>query len=132
MKDKLRLSDYLEHMRQAATQALAFVEGMDQAAFAADKRTQQATIFNLLVLGEAAGNVLAVDAVFAAQHPELPWRVIRATRNRLMHGYVDLNLDVIWGTVRNELPTLLQVLPAVLDAARAAQTDPPAAPSAAS
>ncbi|CAN7152965.1 DUF86 domain-containing protein [Pseudorhodoferax sp. LjRoot39] len=125
MKDTLRLPDYLEHMLQAANQALEFVDGMDETAFAADRRTQQAAIFNLLVLGEAAGNVLAVDPVFAAQHPELPWRVIRATRNRLMHGYFDLNLTVVWGTIQNELPALLQMLPTMLAAARAQSAGPP-------
>lgn len=131
MKNTLRVADYLEHMQQAARQAIAYTDGMDQAAFATDKRTQQATIFNLLVLGEAAASVLSVDPAFADQHPELPWRVIRATRNRLMHGYFDLNLDVIWETVQTALPGLLSVLPGVLTAARQHQAgeQPPTAAS---
>lgn len=132
MKDTLRAADYLEHMQQAAQQAIAYTDGMDQATFATDKRTLQATIFNLLVLGEAAGKVLSIAPAFAKQHPELPWRVIRATRNRLMHGYFDLNLDVIWDTVRTALPTLLHVLPAVLAAARQHQSGDPPPPTAAS
>jgi len=96
-----------------------------------DKRTQQATIFNLLILGEAAGNVLATRPEFTERHPELPWRIIRATRNRLVHGYFDLNLDVIWDTVHTALPALLSILPEVISAAHRECTDsrpPTAAP----
>lgn len=129
MTSALRLADYLEHMRQAAAQAIGLVENMDKAAFLADCRTQQAVLFNLVVLGEAAGNVLASQAAFAERHTEVPWRSIRATRNRVAHGYFDINLDVVWDTVQTALPRLLSALPAVAQAARddSAQGDPPPA-----
>lgn len=127
MTSALRLADYLEHMRQAAAEAIGFVANMDKAAFMDDRRTQQAVMFNLVVLGEAAGNVLASQAAFAERHPEVPWRSIRATRNRVAHGYFDINLDVIWDTVQTALPQLLTLLPAVAQATGrdAAQGDPP-------
>jgi len=50
----LRLPDLLEHMQQAAADAMDFTEGMGQDDFLADKRTQQAVIMSLIVLGEAA------------------------------------------------------------------------------
>jgi uncharacterized protein with HEPN domain len=49
-----RLGDYLEHMRQAASDALIFVEGLNKEEFAEDKRTQQAVIMSLVIIGEAA------------------------------------------------------------------------------
>ena len=49
-----RLADYLDHMRQAATEAQSFVDGMTRAAFEADRRTQQAVIMSLVIIGEAA------------------------------------------------------------------------------
>jgi len=55
-----RLSGYLGHMRQAATDALGYVDGMDKPGFLADKRTQQAVILTLIVLGEAAAKVMCV------------------------------------------------------------------------
>ena len=53
-----RLGDYLEHMRQAASDALIFVEGLNKAEFAQDKRTQQAVIMSLVIIGEAATKVM--------------------------------------------------------------------------
>lgn len=127
MKHAPRLADYLEHMQQAAAQAIAFVEGMNRAAFLNDRRTQQAVILNLVILGEAAGNVLAGHPAFAEHHAKVPWRSIRATRNRLAHGYFDINLDVVWETVQTALPQLLSVLPAMVETARleAAPGTPP-------
>lgn len=117
MTSALRLADYIEHMRQAAVQAIGLVANLDKSAFLADSRTQQAVLFNLVVLGEAAGNVLASQAAFAERHPEVPWRSIRATRNRVAHGYFDINIDVIWDTLQTALPQLLSVLPLVAEAA---------------
>ncbi len=131
MKHALRLADYIDHMQQAAVQAIGFAESMDKAAFLGDPRTQSAVVYQLLVLGEAAGNVLSQHAAFAAQQIDIPWRTIRATRNRVAHGYFDINLDVVWDTVQTALPQLLKLLPAVQDAAKRHMTegDPPTAAS---
>lgn len=105
-----RLPDYLEHMAEAAGLACSYVKDMSQAAFLADKRTQQAVILNLLILGEAATKVLQEHAAFAEQHPEVPWRSMKGMRNRLAHGYFDIDLDVVWQTVQAALPGLLDQL----------------------
>ena len=108
-----RLPDYLDHMQQAATDACAFVVGFDQAHFLEDKRTQQAVIMSLIILGEAATKVMDSYAEFAQTHTQVPWRSMRGMRNRIAHGYFDINLDVVWATVQTALPQLLQQLPAV-------------------
>ncbi|MGR5659490.1 HepT-like ribonuclease domain-containing protein, partial [Klebsiella pneumoniae] len=46
-------------------------------------------------------------------HADVPWRSMRNMRNRMAHGYFDINLDVVWETVQEWLPALLQQLPAV-------------------
>jgi uncharacterized protein with HEPN domain len=104
-----RLPDYLDHMRQAAKDACGFVEGMDKAVFLEDKRTQQAVVMSLIILGEAATKVMDSYAGFAKAHPEVPWR---GMRNRIAHGYFDINLDVVWDTVQTALPELLEQIPA--------------------
>lgn len=106
-----RLVDYLDHMRQAAMDARIFVEGMPKSDFLADKRTQQAVIMSLVVVGEAATKVMEGHADFAEAHPEIPWRSMRGMRNRIAHGYFDINLDVVWETVQTALPALLAQLP---------------------
>lgn len=108
-----RLADYLDHMQQAATDACAFVEGMGKADFMEDKRTQQAIIMSLIIIGEAATKVMDSHATFTQAHPEVPWRSMRGMRNRIAHGYFDINLDVVWETVQTALPALLSELPAV-------------------
>jgi uncharacterized protein with HEPN domain len=105
-----RLADYLEHMRQAAADAIGFVEGMSRAEFLADKRTQQAVVMSLIVLGEAATKVMDLYPVFANAHSQIPWRNMRGMRNRIAHGYFDIDLEVVWNTVQTALPPLVTTL----------------------
>ena len=105
-----RLPDYLEHMRQAASDARTFVDGLTKSEFLADKRTQQAVIMSLIIVGEAATKAMDRHPEFAARHPEVPWRSIRGMRNRIAHGYFDINLDVVWDTTQTALPQLLEQL----------------------
>ncbi len=108
-----RLPDYLDHIRRAAADACKFVEGMSREAFIADRRTQSAVVMSLVIIGEAATKVMDRDPGFAEQHPEVPWRSMRGMRNRIAHGYFDINLDVVWDTVQTALPALLEKLPPV-------------------
>jgi len=102
-------------MRQAAADALVFVEGLSKEEFFDDKRTQQAVIMSLVIIGEAATKIMDRYTEFAAQNTQVPWRSMRGMRgmrNRIAHGYFDINLDVVWETVQAALPELLKVLPA--------------------
>ena len=83
-----RLADYLDHM-------------------------QQAVIMSLIIIGEAVTKVMDGYAEFAQAHAQVPWRNMRGMRNRIAHGYFDINLDVVWDTVQTALPALLKQLPAV-------------------
>jgi uncharacterized protein with HEPN domain len=105
-----RLRDYIEHMRQAATDACGFVDGASKNDFLTDKRTQQAVIMSLIIIGEAATKLMDGYASFVQLHPEVPWRGMRGMRNRIAHGYFDINLDVVWETVQTALPELLRQL----------------------
>ena len=106
-----RLTDYLDHMQQAASDACSFVKGMSKAEFVDDKRTQQAVIMSLIIIGEASTKVMDRYPEFAQAHAEVPWRSMRGMRNRIAHGYFDINLDVVWDTVQTALPELLKLLP---------------------
>ncbi|CRL98826.1 hypothetical protein [Pseudomonas sp. 28 E 9] len=106
-----RLGDYLDHIRQAANDALTFVEGLSKKEFLEDKRTQQAVIMSLIIIGEASTKIMDQHPGFAAAHPQTPWRSMRGMRNRIAHGYFDINLDVVWDTIQSALPDLLEHLP---------------------
>jgi len=109
-----RLSDYLGHMLEAAQQACSYVEGLSHVDFLADKRTQQAVILNIVIIGEAATKLLGDHSEFLSRHPQVPWRNMKGMRNRIAHGYFDIDLDIVWDTARKALPDLLKSLPDVL------------------
>ena len=105
-----RVSDYLSHILEAARLARTYIEGMVKADFLVDRRTQQAVILNLITIGEAAARVVNEYADFADAHPEVPWAQMRGMRNRMAHGYFDINLDTVWDTVQMSLPDLEEKL----------------------
>lgn len=86
--------------------------------FLADIRTQQAVILNLMVIGEAATKLLQRYPSFAEQHARIPWRSMKGMRNRIAHGYFEIDLDVVWDAVQSALPALRAQIPTVLAAAR--------------
>ena len=93
----LRQVDYLLHMLEATALAQSYLEGMSKPDFLEDKRTQQAVILNFMVIGEAATKL-------AERLPQVEWKSMRGMRNRLAHGYFDINLDIVWDTVKQALP----------------------------
>jgi uncharacterized protein with HEPN domain len=110
---EIRLPDYLDHIQRAATDACGFVESLSKEEFLVDKRTQQAVIMSLIIIGEAATKVMDRHAEFAGRHTSVPWRSMRGMRNRITHGYFDINLDMVWETVQTALPELLRQLSTV-------------------
>lgn len=125
-----RLPDYLRHIQEAAQLSLQFTFGMDQAAFLADSRTQKAVFFNFVIVGEAAARLMDRHAAFLARHPQLPWRSMRDMRNQVVHGYITIDANVVWRTLKHALPSVLAELPAIIAAAeREIGTGAPPAPA---
>jgi uncharacterized protein with HEPN domain len=110
-------------MHEAAQQACDYVEGMELEEFLRDKRTQQAVIFNVMVLGEVATRLLKEHAAFLADYPAVPWSSMKGMRKRLARGYFDIDLAVVWQTVQTSLPALLGDLGVVRAAASPRHTN---------
>ena len=70
-----------------------------------------AVIHLIEIIGEASKSV---SEEFRENHPEVPWELIAGTRNRLAHGYIDDDLDVIWAIVKKDLPGLIRKLKTLL------------------
>jgi uncharacterized protein with HEPN domain len=101
----------LRHMQEAAAKVLRYTAALDAVTFAADERTVEAVVWNLTVLGEAARHIPDdVERAYAA----VPWPQMKGIRNRIVHGYDQIDLDVIWNVVRVELPPLLPLLDQVM------------------
>ena len=102
--------DYLDHIQQASIDVLSFVDGLEKDDFLEDQRTQQAVITSLIIMGAASTKMMDDYVEFARKHSDIPWRNMRGMRNRIAHGYFDINLDVVWDTVQMEVPNLLKQL----------------------
>lgn len=94
-------------MLLAAREAQGFIAGLDGSAFIARRLHQNAAIRSLEVIGEAAGKV---SPPTRAAHPDIPWREITSMRHRLIHGYGDVRLDLVWIVLRERLGPLIAEL----------------------
>jgi uncharacterized protein with HEPN domain len=95
---------YLDDMIEFAEKVVAYTGGFDQASFVTCSLNYDATVRNLELTGEAATHI--PDAVRAA-NPQIPWRLIIATRNRLIHGYLGIDNDTLWSIIRDDIPAFL-------------------------
>ena len=100
-------TSYLVDILDAAKAALAFVEGKTHDDFHADLECRFAVVRAIEIIGEAAKQV---SQEMRDQHPEIPWRDIIAMRNRVIHGYAEVDYTIVWDTVQNDLPALVAQL----------------------
>ena len=106
MKKSLRVSDYLGHIVQAIERIKRYTADIDEAGFLASELVQDAVVRNIEIIGEAANSIQREAPAFATAHAGIPWQVMYAMRNRVSHGYHAVDLEVVWKTVRNDLPAL--------------------------
>ena len=95
---------YIDDMIGFAENVLSYCEGLEQSEFDKKGLTFDATVRNLELIGEAASHI--PDKIRSA-NPSIPWRMIIATRNRLIHGYLGIDNDTLWSIIRDEVPELL-------------------------
>ena len=103
---------YVRDMIEFAEKILDYTNGLDQEAFLADGRTYDAALRNLELIGEAA-TYIPIDIRDA--HPDVPWRAIIGTRNRLAHGYLSIIDSVVWSIIEDAIPALLPQLRSLLE-----------------
>lgn len=101
--DRIRLS----HMRDAAREASSFVAGKTRLDLSHDRQLTLALVKSIEIVGEAAAKITDESKQSLS---DIPWRDIIAMRNRLIHVYFDIDLDILWETVMKELPLLLQAV----------------------
>ena len=103
------VKDILEHMENARS----FTEGMGYSAFAKDKKTIFAVARALEIAGEATKNV---PSDMRVRFPDVPWRVMAGMRDVLIHGYFDVNLEVLWKTATVRMPQVIPMVRKVFEA----------------
>lgn len=97
--------DLLLDIAEAAQRTVHYCQGQDYNKFSNDPKTQDAVIRNIEIIGEAAKN-LPTD--FKQAHSDIPWRDIAGMRDRLIHHYFGVNLDVVWQVITIDIPQLIE------------------------
>ena len=102
---------YIEDMLEFSRRVILYTDGFDQDRFVASGLNYDATLRNLELIGEAANQL--PEAVRATM-PQIQWRQIIATRNRIAHAYLGLDNDTLWSIIREDVPALLVQLEQVV------------------
>lgn len=102
----------LRHMLDAALEAQSFVIGKSRIDLDGDRMLVLSLVKSIEIIGEAATKV---SDEARSDNPVIPWQDITAMRNRLIHAYFDINLDIVWDTVTEELPPLIYKLKSALE-----------------
>ncbi|MCC5886226.1 MAG: DUF86 domain-containing protein [Gammaproteobacteria bacterium] len=98
---------YISDMLEFATRVQTYTLDLDQASFVADRLTYDATLRNLALIGESATRI---PEDVRTEHPEIPWRQIIATRNRIIHAYLGIDDDTVWSIIQDDIPNLISAL----------------------
>lgn len=103
---KREIGDYIQDIVDAMSMATRFVEGFSYNEFVHDDKTIFAVLRALEIIGEAAKNI---PRQFRRKYPEIPWKDMAGMRDKLIHEYHGVRLEVVWETVKDEIPPLKQI-----------------------
>jgi uncharacterized protein with HEPN domain len=101
----------LRHMLDACREAVQYSQGRSRTDLDSDRLFQLAMVRLVEVIGEAAGRLTKTTH---ARHPQIPWPQIISTRNRLIHGYDQIDHDILWNILTQDLPPLIPILEGIL------------------
>ena len=94
---------YLEDIIKSIENINKYVSGLDLESFGKDQKTVDAVVRNIEIVGEAAKNL---SEEYQEQYPKIPWSQIMATRNKVVHEYFGVDLEILWETIKEDLPAL--------------------------
>ncbi len=101
----------VRHMLDAAQEAVSFAQDKSRASLDADRKLTLALVKSTEIIGEAAAKV---TQNYREESPQIPWLSIINMRNRLIHAYFDIDLDILWKTVTEDLPPLIAELEGIV------------------
>lgn len=113
-RDQQRLQDYLTHIIEATQRIYHYTEDIDEVGFLTNNLVQDAVIRNIEVIGEASNNIDKHYNDFTKLHPELPLIFAYEMRNAVAHGYFKVDMEIVWKTIKNDLPIFEQQTRVVL------------------
>lgn len=104
--------DRLNHILDAVAKIERYLQGFDLQKFESNELTIDAVVRNIEIIGEA---ITCLDRGLKAKHPKIEWRFATAMRNRLIHGYFDVDAKIVWNTTQNDLPKLKKEIEKILE-----------------
>ncbi len=102
----------LKHMLDAANEIVEFTADKNMDDFKSDRKLHLSVVHLLEIIGEAGSRV---SSECKDKYFEIPWKSVVGMRNRLIHGYFDINLDIVWSTVTKDIPPLINALKKIID-----------------
>jgi uncharacterized protein with HEPN domain len=100
---KREIGDYIQDIMESMNRAIEFTDGITYNGFASDDKTIFAVVRALEIIGEAVKNI---PQETREKHTEIPWREMTGMRDKLIHEYFGVNLNVVWKTVKEEIPLI--------------------------
>ncbi len=98
---------FLLDILNAAETAIKFSKDLTKKDFFQDTLVQSGVLHQIIIVGEA---VKRLSAEYRKNHPKIPWKLVAGMRDRVVHGYFDVDLEEVWNTVQKDLPALIQYL----------------------
>ncbi len=99
--------EFLADIKEAIQRINVYVVNLSYDEFLEDKKTQDAVVRNLEITGEAAKNI---SEELKSRHPQIPWKDIAGLRDKLVHHYFGVNLDIVWNIAKQELAQIIPKL----------------------
>jgi uncharacterized protein with HEPN domain len=97
--------EFLHDIKEALNRIISYTRGIDYKDFQKDTKTQDATVRNLEILGEASKNI---SKDFKKKYSDIPWKQMAGTRDKVIHFYFGVNYDIVWSIAKDELPSLIK------------------------
>jgi len=110
----------LRHMLDAAHRVIAFCQGESRESLEKDEKLQYALVKAIEIIGEAATQI---TPEFQVTTPQIPWPAIKGMRNRLIHAYFDIDLDILWNTATEAIPPLISELEKLISSEDASEDE---------
>ena len=102
---------YIQHMIDNSNKAINFIKDINRKDFDNDEKLRLALTHLLQIIGEAARRI---SPEFRSNHPQIPWKEIVGMRSKVVHDYLNVDEDIVWQTIKNDLPALILELEKIL------------------
>ena len=112
MKNERLFVDYLEDILDSINKISMFIDGVSQEMFLRDEKTVYAVIRSLEIIGEAAKKI---PEKIRTKYPKLPWREMTGMRDKLIHDYIGVDLEVVWRTIQEDIPGIEKDIREIVD-----------------